>query len=83
MEARSAKPVCKAMINRKDDLPIARHLEHPFEGARTLRAWLHREGFEAGRQHVLTLMHHGAVPEAERAQVRRMWRSISAGVHPA
>ena len=32
------------------------HLEHPFAGARLLRDLLRREGFQAGRKHIGTLM---------------------------
>lgn len=32
------------------------HLEHPFMGARMLRNQLHREGIQAGRRHIGTLM---------------------------
>jgi len=41
-----------ALMRRIDAL----HLEHPFMGARMLRASLRREGFVVGRKHVRTLM---------------------------
>lgn len=49
------RPVSEAdqrLMRRLDEL----HLEHPFMGARMLRDWLQREGFEVGRKHVTTLM---------------------------
>jgi len=41
-----------APMRRIDEL----HLEHPFAGARMLRDLLRREGFQAGRKHIGTLM---------------------------
>lgn len=41
-----------ALMRRIDQL----HLEHPFMGARMLRNQLHREGIQAGRRHIGTLM---------------------------
>lgn len=49
------KPVSPAdlvLMRRLDEI----HLEHPFMGARMLRAQLNREGFKVGRKHVGTLM---------------------------
>ena len=49
------RPVSEAdqrLMRRLDEL----HLEHPFMGARMLRDWLQREGFEVGRKRVTTLM---------------------------
>ena len=40
------------LMRRIDEL----HLEHPFMGARMLRRYLLREGFQVGRRHVGTLM---------------------------
>jgi putative transposase len=37
-----------ALMRRIDEL----HLEHPFMGARMLRAQLHREGVHVGRRHI-------------------------------
>ena len=39
-----------ALMRRIDEL----HLEHPFAGARMLRDFLRREGFQAGRKHIGT-----------------------------
>jgi putative transposase len=49
------KPVSPAdlvLMRRLDEI----HLEHPFMGARMLRAQLNREGVKVGRKHVGTLM---------------------------
>jgi putative transposase len=43
-----------ALMRRIDEL----HLEFPFAGARMLRDFLKREGFDVGRRHVTTLMKH-------------------------
>lgn len=41
-----------ALMRRIDEL----HLEHPFMGARMLRRYLLREGFQVGRRHIEALM---------------------------
>ena len=41
-----------ALMRRIDEL----HLEHPFMGARMLRDQLARQGIQAGRRHIRTLM---------------------------
>ncbi len=50
------RPVSAAdlALMRKID---ALHLEHPFMGARILRDQLRRQGIDAGRRHIRTLMH--------------------------
>jgi putative transposase len=45
-------PADLALMRRIDEL----HLEHPFMGARMLRDHLARQGIQAGRRHIRTLM---------------------------
>jgi putative transposase len=50
-----SRPVSEAglaLMRRIDEL----HLEYPFAGSRMMRDLLRREGAEAGRRHVATLM---------------------------
>jgi hypothetical protein len=49
---RAASEADQRLMKRIDVL----HLAHPFAGARMLRDFLNREGFEVGRRHVATLM---------------------------
>lgn len=49
---RAASEADQRLMKRIDVL----HLAHPFAGARMLRDFLNREGFEVGRRHVSTLM---------------------------
>ena len=49
---RAASDADQRLMKRIDVL----HLAHPFAGARMLRDFLNREGFEVGRRHVSTLM---------------------------
>jgi putative transposase len=49
---RAASEADQRLMKRLDVL----HLAHPFAGARMLRDFLNREGFEVGRRHVSTLM---------------------------
>ena len=49
---RAASQADQRLMKRIDVL----HLAHPFAGARMLRDFLNREGFEVGRRHVTTLM---------------------------
>jgi len=52
-EPKPVSPADLALMRRLDEL----HLAHPFLGARRLARMLEREGIEAGRRHVGTLMH--------------------------
>jgi putative transposase len=52
-EPKPVSPADLALMRRIDEL----HLAHPFLGARRLARMLEREGIEAGRRHVGTLMH--------------------------
>ena len=49
---REVSPEDLALMRRIDEL----HLEHPFAGTRMLPDLLRREGFQAGRRHIGTLM---------------------------
>ena len=52
-----------ALMRRLDEL----HLKWPFLGARKLRDLLNRDGFEAGRKHVGTLMRKIGISAVYRA----------------
>ena len=58
--ARSTAYYTPSEVSAKDLALMRRiaelHLEHPFAGARMLRDLLRREGFQAGRKHIRTLM---------------------------
>jgi len=49
---RSVSPADLALMRKLDEL----HLKHPFMGARMLRDQLARQGIDAGRRHIRTLM---------------------------
>ena len=49
---RPVSPADLALMHKLDEL----HLEHPFMGARMLRDQLARQGIQAGRRHIGTLM---------------------------